>query len=431
MKKWGFAIIFCMAVLVGCGKGKEMQGQKGETVKFEPQMDASEYVTLSVVGYMDRFDAIEAVAGDFQEYYPNFELQYFPLEDYENNLEKRILGQEEIDIYMTYPRYFENSMVIADNSENLYEPGFDFSSMETVVFKDYFIEGKLKAIPLALNICGLVVNKSLLEGEGLSIPENLGQFMQACDKLVEKGYVPIQGNVKPVYFSLMRSEFMVSLGKSGNASRIFSELNYGANGSGEYLRDNLELFDGFAQRGYFDPDIISSYEDNYEQAALLFFEGDVPFLVTNLDTFSSMEGWEKKSNLFLQSPFEYEFAYAPLVDQGSCIYADAWAGFSVYNSSPYKEWANEFLRFLITTEELNKFASVKGMPTIAVNNTGDERFQELFGQRETSVVYHGEIAVSRALNKAYRKAMKKIAAGDIGVDHALMQIEQEVREAEG
>lgn len=421
-------ILLCISSLAGCGKRQNKTAEDSiGPAGFQPQMNASENITLNIVSYMESFDALDIVVEDFQNYYPNCELQYYSLEDYQNNLEKRIIGQENIDIFTVYPQYFQNSAVIVDNAENLYEADINLFNMETVVFKDCFYNGKLKEIPLALNACILVVNYSLLEQEGLSVPENRKQFMETCDKLVQQGYTPIQGNAAPVYFGMMRSEYVVRLGKSEEAASIFAALNQGMKGSTEYLRENLELLADFIDRKYIDPILINNYEDNYKQAALNFFEGNVPFLVTNLDTFSSMKKWESNSIPFSNMPFEYDFSYLPLGENGYCVYVDAWAGFSVYEGSANKEWANEFLRFLTTIEELNKFAEAKGMPTISIDNKGDKRFQDLFEQREQNVIYHGEIAISEELNQTYKSVIKQVGKGKLTVEKALKQIEQELK----
>lgn len=422
-----FYSLFYITVLTGCGKEqKQLSEEQAESIIFQPQMDASENITLHIVGYMESFDALDLIAEDFQKYYPNCKIQYNYLEDYQNSLEKRIIEQENIDIFTVYPQYFQKSAIIADNAENLYEANINLSNIETVVLKNCFYNKNLKEIPLALNTCILVVNNSLLEKEGLFVPTNQGQFINVCEQLVEQGYIPIQGNATPVYFSMMRSEYVVRLGKSENASSIFAALNQGMEGSSEYLRENFELLTNFIDRGYIDPILIDSYEDNYKQAALRFFEGNVPFLVTNLDTFSSMKKWERDSTTFSNAKFEYNFAYLPFGEKNICAYVDAWTGFSVYENSANKEWANEFLRFFMTVEELNRFANAKGMPTISIDNKEDKRFRDLFEQREENIVYHGEIAISEELNQVYKSTIKQLGKGKLTVEEALEHVEREL-----
>ena len=98
-----FYSLFYITVLTGCGKEqKQLSEEQAESIIFQPQMDASENITLHIVGYMESFDALDLIAEDFQKYYPNCKIQYNYLEDYQNSLEKRIIEQENIDIFTVY-----------------------------------------------------------------------------------------------------------------------------------------------------------------------------------------------------------------------------------------------------------------------------------------------------------------------------------------
>ena len=52
-----------------------------------------------------------------------------------------------------------------------------------------------------------------------------------------------------------------------------------------------------------------------------FFEGDVPFWVCDTEKVSGMKKRESKSEAFSANPFEYEFTFAPMGDNG--IYSTA------------------------------------------------------------------------------------------------------------
>lgn len=62
----------------------------------------------------------------------------------------------------------------------------------------------------------------------------------------------------------------------------------------------------------------------------------------------------------------YEFIYAPVGDNGAFAYGEAWYGFSVNKDADEKKLAVEFLRFMACSDQIEKLASIKGMP--AVNN---------------------------------------------------------------
>lgn len=105
-----------------------------------------------------------------------------------------------------------------------------------------------------------------------------------------------------------------------------------------------------------------------------------------------MKKRESKSEAFSADPFEYEFINAPLGDDGSYDYEEPWYGFSVNKDSEELDYAVEFMKFLAQTEEMNKLAETKGMPSATIDNH-DERFQNaLHPEKEAGrYVYNSEI----------------------------------------
>lgn len=81
------------------------------------------------------------------------------------------------------------------------------------------------------------------------------------------------------------------------------------------------------------------------------------FYVCNAECVSGMKKRESKSEAFSAEPFEYEFMYAPMGDNGVYAYMQPWYGFSVNKDSDQKELAVEFLRFMAT--KLDEMANIK------------------------------------------------------------------------
>lgn len=55
---------------------------------------------------------------------------------------------------------------------------------------------------------------------------------------------------------------------------------------------------------------------------MTFFEGNVPFLVCDTEKVSGMKKRESKSAAFSANPFEYEFTFAPMGDNGVYEYIE-------------------------------------------------------------------------------------------------------------
>lgn len=126
---------------------------------------------------------------------------------------------------------------------------------------------------------------------------------------------------------------------------------------------------------------------------MTFFEGDVPFWVCDTEKVSSMKKRESKSEAFSANPFEYEFTFAPMGDNGVYEYLEPWYGFAVNKDGSNSDYALEFLRFMAREDQLNTLASVKGVPSIA-KNAPDERYSNLnsIEKVEASTVCDGSVA---------------------------------------
>ena len=92
----------------------------------------------------------------------------------------------------------------------------------------------LLAVPMGLKMSGIVVNKTLLEKEGLPLPTNDSEFLDVCEKLKNAGYTPIQGPNDSVYGELAYNLAMTEL---GNDPALLEALNNGGFRQGRAFGD--------------------------------------------------------------------------------------------------------------------------------------------------------------------------------------------------
>ena len=72
---------------------------------------------------------------------------------------------------------------------------------------------------------------------------------------------------------------------------------------------------------------------------MTFFEGNVPFWVCDTEKVSGMKKRESKSAAFSANPFEYEFTFAPMGDNGVYEYIEPWYGFAVNKDGSNSDYA--------------------------------------------------------------------------------------------
>lgn len=165
-------------------------------------------------------------------------------------------------------------------------------------------------------------------------------------------------------------------------------------------------------KGYIDVSVNADYpSDNYDGAILKFFEGDVPFWVCDTEKVSGMKKRESKSETFRADPFEYEFLYAPMADDGVCEFVEPWFGFAVSQNSDDYEYALEFLRFLAQEDQLNTLASVKGVPS-ATKNSSDARYEGIQNAENVAARYINDGTILNHVKNYFKQTASGLGNGD-------------------
>lgn len=403
--------------LAGCGgttpeaASSSAASTAAEPAAFEPKLDTEKEVALEASGFFGNFEALDQVLNAFNEYYPNVTLSYE--QNSGDKLVEYLKNNPYADIIMTddtnlrYPDWVDS--YIADQCADLTAEGIDVSAVQPELLEECTFDGKVLRIPFAQNRVGMVVNKTLLEKEGLSVPTNYADFLTTLEALKKAGYTPIQGPEDSVYSNLTYNMAMCMIGSD---PKLLDALNNGDESAVEALTPVFEKIEELKEKGYIDSSVNAEYPaDNYDGAIMKFFEGDVPFWVCNTEKYSGMKKRESKSEAFSASPFEYAFIDVPMGDDGVYEYVEPWFGFSVNKNSDDYDYAVEFIRFLAQEEQLNTLASVKGVPTVTNNNT-DARYDDMNSQPQVAVRYVNDGTVMNHVKDYFSKEANHLGKGE-------------------
>lgn len=376
-----------LTALSGCGGGTAAEKTQDTSAEaaFEPALDTEKSVDLEAAVFFGNFEALDQVINGFSDYYPNVTITYNQVGS--DGPAVLLPGNTDLDIFMTsleagYPEEY---------CLDLTDAGIDTSGLDEKMLASTTVDGKLLSLPMGQKLRGMAVNKTLLEHEGLSVPQTWSEFLETLETLKAKGYTPIQG--PDHYIGMMNYNMGMNL--LGGDSKLYDAVMSGDSEKAEDFRTVFERLVELRDKGYFSSEVDAEYpNDNYDAAILKFFEGDVPFWVCDTEKFSGMKKRESKSEAFSASPFEYEFDYLPLGDDGVYEYIEPWYGFAVNKNSTDADYAAEFLRFMARQEQMNTLASVKGVPSIA-NGSTDERYTHLqsLDKVESTVVCDGTVPV--------------------------------------
>lgn len=401
MKKAAVLAMACIGALglAACGKKEEA----GEQKEFEPRLDTAQTATLEISGFMGNFEALDQAINAFQQIYPNVTFFY----DHNSSfmLPEYLASNSNTDIFMADDQNIRRSDLadyyVAEQCLDLSGEDFDLDGIFPEALADCTVDGKLLRLPVAMNTYGIVVNKTLLKKEGLSVPQNYEEFLSVLAELKQKGYTPLQGSDQHLYGELVVNMAMNLLAEAGTEGDIQ-----------DAVLPALECLETIMTEGYTDYELNCTYPvDNYDGSIMAFFEGNMPFYVCNAECVSGMKKRESKSESFSAAPFEYEYIYAPLGEKGAYAYEEPWYGFAVNKDSEEKELAVEFLRFLMQPEQLENMAAIKGLPSVTGNGT-DERYTGLKEAKNIQAAFLNDSSVSGEIRTAFLDVCRAFGAGE-------------------
>lgn len=385
----------------GCAK-------KNSQKEFTPRLDTGNKVVLDVMGFFNNFEAFDQVTNDFNVYYPNVTFNYEQVGA--DNLTEYLDSNPGVDIFMTSDAVvMTQGNNLARKCVDLSQENIDLSAIDERMINADCYENRLVAIPMSQNLYGVVVNVSLLEKEGLSVPQTYSGFLAALKTLKDKGYVPIQGPSSKVY-----SELTIGMMYNiiGNDDELYNALMAGDSSVEDKIAPVFDAIDTIIENGYTDADVNDAYpNDNYDGAIMKFFEGEVPFWVCNTEKVSGMKKRETKSETYKAAPFEYTYIFAPMGENGAYVYREPWYGFSVSENSDAREYAVEFIRFLATKDEINKIADVKGVPSVAVERTDIEIYKNMIEPSKVETEFVKNDRINPGLNSIWYSVTYRYASG--------------------
>ena len=415
-------LVLCTLVsLAACGsKPQEAPASAG----FQPALDTGTSCKITVVGSYDNFEALEAAFDRFNEIYPNVQLSYVKLDDYNNVLGTVLEGNDKPNIFFSHAWMIGNEKYapVFAHMEELSDAalGLDLDCVRPGLI-NHDKEGRVLMVPVFSRTYGMLVNNDLFEKEGISVPATWAELLAVCEAFRSKGYnSPMMGYSLKSSSCFMNTVayplFVATLADNPEALALANELDPAA---GEYMRPALEAVEQLIRNGCIDLEACDKIEDNYSQVILRFFEGDVPMMICTADTVSGTQKRESQSEAFSNAPFHYTFSPIPLTDDGGYFIDSPSVQFSVNKTCDDLDMTNEFMRFLITDRTLNEMASVKRL----VTPTSDLSFDSVyapFGQVPSDRIISPEVlGIKDPLTVQIRNAAFRVGTGEITVDEAI------------
>ena len=398
--------------------------QTGKEEKFEPKLDTTTTCKISIVGTYSNFEALEAEFDRFNEYYPNVELSYTKIDDYNNSIATVLNGNDAPNIFFSFSWMTGNSTYdsVFDHMENLADKslGLDLDCIRPgLLNRDS--QGRVLTVPIFSTSYGMLINNDLFEKEGLKVPTTLKELYDVCAAFKDKGYEsPMMGYSVKSSGSLMNTIaypiFAGTLAKNPEKVALANQCDPAA---GEYMRPALETLTQLINTGCINLEKCNEISDNYTAVILRFYEGDVPMMICTGDTVSGTKKRESQSEAFTAHPFTYTFAPVPTTDKGGYFLDSPSVQFSVNKSCDNLNMTNEFMRFLITKTELNQMASVKRLITPTTDLSFDKVYAPIGSVSNDITVFPTALGIEDTLAVQIRNASFKVATGAMTIDEAV------------
>lgn len=414
-------LTLCMLVLLtACSSKPQEKADAG----FKPALSTDASCSITVAGSYDNFEALETEFDRFNEIYPNVQLSYVKLDDYNNILGTVLEGNDKPNIFFSHTWMIGNEKYasVLAHMEELTDTalGLNLDCIRPgLINRD--AEGHVMMVPVFSRSYGMLVNNDLFAKEKISIPTTWAELLAVCDAFRSKGYAsPMMGYSLKASSCFMNTVaypmFAATLAQNPEALALANELDPAA---GEYMRPALEAVQQLIRNDCIDLAECDKIEDNYSKVILRFFEGDVPMMICTGDTVSGTKKRESQSDAFTAAPFAYTFLPIPMTEEGGYFIDSPALEFSVNKNCDNLDMTNEFMRFLITDSALNEMASVKRLVTPTTDLSFDSVYAP-FGQVPSSRIISPEVlGIKDPLTVQIRNAAFRVGIGEITVDEAV------------
>ena len=402
-----FATVLALSI-TGCNNNQED--------KFKPNLDTNTDCVIYIKGHYDNFEALDEQINKFNVYYPKVEVHYEKVDNYtkEEVINDLFAGDSAPDIFFVsnawesdsrYTRLFE----VAEDLSNP-ETGIDLSSVrEGLIYKDK--DGHVPFVPIFTNSYGMIVNEDLFAKHNLSIPKTYEQLISVCDSLKGLGYASPIMSYNASLYSLYFPYFLSTINGNQEAVNALNGLQASA---GSYVRQGLEKASDFMSHNFIDKDkcLEELNKDNTDTICLRFYKNDVPMIFTEVNRLSGSNKREAKSEEYQKNPFKYSFQPIPTTDNSGYYFNTITLSFAVNKESKNLKMTNEFMRFLIRSQCLNKMSSSKRQISPAVKLGEDKLFNSFKDVlKNNRVLYNYKVGLSSAADTQVRKTFDAFING--------------------
>lgn len=263
--------------LTACGKNTstlqiaEESGPDPEYLSFfaENQMEGSDLGKYWTERFMELYNQQVYVNYDVAVYYAGEGVSYREM------LEKRLESSSPDDLYIIKAEdvlEFERKGYWMDLSD------LDFvDNLSDAARYQSTYDGKVFSVPLTFTGFGFYWNVNMLKEHGLTVPENLDEFMDVCETLKTDGILPYGANKGYALTVPAMCRGLSRLYGSLEQEKQIEALNSGETPISTYMEDGYAFLKEMMDKGYLDAEQAMNATPRKEDVAL-FQDGGCAFI---------------------------------------------------------------------------------------------------------------------------------------------------------
>lgn len=229
--------------------------------------------------------------------------------------------------------------------------GLDFvDNLSDAALYQSTYNGKVFSVPLTFTGFGLCWNVTMLKEHGLTVPHNLEDFMNVCEKLKAEGILPYGANRGyALTIPAICSGLSKLYGTPDQEQRI-DDLNNGTTSISSYMLDGFAFLELMIEKGYLDSQQAMDSTPRIEDIQL-FQDGGCAFICVGLGEIMQEEGIAE---------YEMEFTGLPLLEDGCVTVYGADDRLCVNPETQNMDTVLEFIEMVGTQEALDESAIQQG-----------------------------------------------------------------------
>jgi raffinose/stachyose/melibiose transport system substrate-binding protein len=287
------------------------------------------------------------------------------------------------------------------------------------------LNGQLFGLPLQVDLIGMYYNQTLLDQEGLTVPQNFADMLAFCQQASEKGYVPLAFTNNPGWEAFHQFSMVVTNMIGPDALRALLQENQGRWDSPEVVAAIDAYFVQMRDAGCFSEDVNAL---TYDDATAMFQSGQALLHPTG--------SW-LASDLSPESMPDMDVRFMPFPEleggQGAYWVSGVGSAYYITSKTEYQAEAGQFLDYLFSPEVAQRWVSeARFFVPMSVDTTGmelDPLFQSVLteldkaSKGEIQFGYNIDVMAPPEFNDAMLNGFQAILAGDKTPDEVVAELQ--------